>query len=349
MEYNFGPSHPLKPIRLHRTMELLRAIAPDTEFLDPGLGDRADIVRVHDHAFVEAVQNLSEGMCVEPELRRAYGFGPGDNPPFMGMYEAALGYCASGVQAAHDVNNGARLAFNMPGGLHHARRAEASGFCIFNDPAISCHVLRERFERVMYVDIDLHHGDGVQWIYYEDDTVLTYSIHESGRTLYPGTGFTRETGKNGTAVNVPLVAGTSGDVWLRAFQATVAPAFKAFRPEAIVLQMGCDAHRDDPLGHLQINVQHFLAAVSTVRDFGVPIVACGGGGYRMANVPRMWVGAILTLCELQVPDKVPDDIPAEWEMTTMLDPADRVLSGIGEDEAMQSVAEVLINLRQIPS
>ena len=329
MEYDFGPGHPLKPIRLQRTMELLQALVPNIEFKDPGFGDRQDVLRVHGPDYVEAVQNLSEGMCLEAEKKFEFGFGSGDNPPFLGMYEAALAYCASGVQAARDVNNGAQLAFNMAGGLHHARQSQASGFCIFNDAAISCHILRERFDRVMYIDIDLHHGDGVQWIFYEDPSVLTYSIHETGRTLYPGTGFTRERGVDSTSINVPLEAGTTGDVWLTAFRDTVIPAFEHFSPGAIVLQMGCDAHIDDPLGHLRVSVQKWLAAVAFVRDFNVPIVACGGGGYAMANVPRMWVGAILTLCGLTVPDEIPSSIPAEWGMTTFHDDESRVPSGIG--------------------
>lgn len=341
MEYDFGQGHPLKPIRLHRTMELLQALVPDIEFKDAGLGDRQDVLRVHSPEFVEGVQNLSEGMCLEGDKRYEFGFGSGDNPPFLGMYEAALAYCASGVRAAHDINEGARLAFNMAGGLHHARTSQASGFCIFNDPAISCHILRERFDRVMYIDIDLHHGDGVQWIFYEDPTVMTYSIHETGRTLYPGTGFTREHGAENSSINVPLEAGTTGDVWLKAFRQTVIPVFEQFAPGAIVLQMGCDAHRDDPLGHLQISVQEFYAAVATVRDLGVPIVACGGGGYHLANVPRMWAGAVMILAGLDVPEAIPSSIPAEWGMTLMRDEESRVLSGVGEQAAEESVRAVL--------
>ena len=345
MEYDFGPGHPLKPFRLERTMTLLKAVVPGVVFLDPGFGDRADVLRVHDHTLVDIVQNLSEGMCLPPGVAGNFGFGAGDNPPFLGMYEASLAYCAGSVRAAQDVTDGAKLAFNMAGGLHHARRSESSGFCVFNDPAIACHILREKFERVMYIDIDLHHGDGVQWLFYEDPTVLTYSIHESGRTLYPGTGFTRETGAEGTAVNVPLVAGTTGDVWLDAFTRTVVPTFERFRPEAIVLQLGCDAHRDDPLGHLNVSVQEWLQAVALVRDFGVPIVACGGGGYRMENVPRMWVGAVLTLTRLPIPERIPGEIPREWGMETFLD--ETVLRGQGVNEAEDTLKQVLENLNLI--
>ncbi|HRI45387.1 MAG TPA: hypothetical protein PLV39_14610, partial [Fimbriimonadaceae bacterium] len=204
-----------------------------------------------------------------------------------------------------------RLATTLAGGLHHARRALASGFCLANDCAIALSILRERFDRVAYIDIDLHHGDGVQWIFWDDPAVLTCSIHETGRTLYPGSGFVEEVGPAGTSVNVPLAPFTTGDVWLDAFRGGILPAIEAFRPQAIVLQMGADPHYDDPLGHLRVTVAEWLEAVRLVRDLGLPLVACGGGGYAMHAVVRSWAAAILTLYAEPVPEELTldDELP----------------------------------------
>ncbi len=317
--YEFGPKHPLRPERLRRTIALLERVAPKVEALDPGLADLADLLRVHDEGYVRVVESLSCGERVPHSLLQESGFLGGDNPPFPGMYEAALAYCGGAVRAARLVRDGAPLAFNIAGGLHHARRSQASGFCVFNDCAIALTVLRERYERVAYVDIDLHHGDGVQWLFYDDPTVLTCSVHETGRTLYPGTGFVEETGAEATSLNVPLEPHTTGDTWLWAFERTVLPALERYQPGAVVLQMGTDAHTLDPLGHLDLVAQEWLEAVRLVRDTGLPIVALGGGGYDMTTVPRMWVAAVLTLLRTPFDDDIPYDLPPEWGLTTFSD------------------------------
>lgn len=318
LDYCFGPHHPLKPERLRRTIALLER-ETGTVPLDPGLARREELLRVHDEGYVRVVEDLSSGVHLPDGLARAAGFAHSDNPPFSGMYEASLAYCGGTLAAARDVAAGARLAFSIAGGLHHAQRDRASGFCIFNDPALAISVLRERFARVAYVDIDLHHGDGVQALFYDDPTVLTASIHQDGRTLYPGTGFVEETGAHFTSINVPLMPYTTGDAWLWAFENGILPALSAFEPEAIVLQMGTDPHPFDPLGHLRVSVQHWLGAVERVRDLGVPIVALGGGGYNLSTVPRMWVAAILTLAGLPIPERLPEDLGAEWDAPTYLD------------------------------
>ncbi|MBS1721947.1 MAG: acetoin utilization protein AcuC [Armatimonadetes bacterium] len=320
LAYDFGPQHPLRPERLRRTVALLEIAAPQLPVVDPGMADPREVLRCHSEQYLETVRCLSEGGSVETGIMEESGFWSGDNPPFSGMYEASLAYCGGSARAADLVVKQAGVAFGMSGGLHHARRSQASGFCIFNDCAIAASILRERHDRVAYIDIDLHHGDGVQWIFYDDPTVLTYSIHESGRYLYPGTGFVEETGAELSAVNVPLEPMTTGDTWLMAFRETCLPALDRFQPQAIVLQLGCDAHFLDPLGHLQVSVQEYLEAVRIVRDLGLPIVALGGGGYEITNVPRMWVGAVLTLLDEPVPASIPDSIPAEWGMTTFTDP-----------------------------
>ncbi len=339
LNYDFGPQHPLRPERLRRTVELLGryGVTP----VDPGDGDVRDVLRVHDEEFVNSVQQTSGTLelghhHVARDGGFAFGFGSGDNPPFPGMYEASMAYVAATAQAAYAVANGAKLAFGIGGGLHHALKSRASGFCIFDDPAIACHILLEKFDRVAYVDIDVHHGDGVQWIHYNEPRVLTCSIHEEGKTLFPETGSVEEIGADYTSFNVPLKAKTTGDVWLQAFQATIIPAVEAFKPGAIVLQMGTDAHVMDPLGHIRCLQQDWLAAVQSVKDLGLPIVAVGGGGYNITTVPRMWVSACLTLGDVPFDDEVPDDLGSEWAMPTYADHGQREAS-FGMEHAQRIV------------
>ncbi len=306
LAYDFGPEHPLEPLRLERAVALIQAAAPGTDLIDPGLASLEDLERVHRHDYLLAVQALSSGELLPTGMKQSYGFWGLDNPPFPDMHPAALAYCGASVWAAQAVRDGAPLAFALAGGLHHAMPAKASGFCIYNDVALACAILRERFERVAYVDIDLHHGDGVQAIFEADPAVLTASIHQDGRTIYPGTGFVDEVGSAGTSVNVPIPPAATGDVWLEAFDRGIMAALARFRPEAIVLQMGTDAHFSDPLGHLEVAAQEWLLAVRGIRDMNLPTVACGGGGYSLSAVPRMWMAAVLELCHMPIPETLPE-------------------------------------------
>lgn len=313
LAYDFGPKHPLRPIRLSRAIEL--AARMGFEAADPGPGDVQDVLRVHDPDFVDYVRKRS----VQDEVEDRFRFGSLDNPAFEGMYEASLAYVAGTVAATRAVVAGAPLAISLSGGLHHARRSEASGFCVFNDPAIAVALLLESFGRVAYVDIDVHHGDGVQWLHYDNPRVMTCSIHQDGRTLYPGTGSVEETGAACTSINVPLPPGTTGDVWLEGFERVIMEALRRFQPDAVVLQMGTDAHSSDPLARLQITAQEWLSAVRRVKGLGLPTVAVGGGGYHVGTVPRLWVGACLTLEGRDVPETLPEDLGAAWGEPTFLD------------------------------
>lgn len=324
LDYTFGPRHPLKPERLRRALKLAEAVgievlrAPD---MNPAL-----LEKVHTHEYIEFVKNWS------PDCPRAHGFGTGDNPGFVGMYESAVGYCSASLAAADAVALGAPVAFNIGGGLHHAQASYASGFCIFNDLAVAINRLKETFDRVAYVDIDVHHGDGVQALFYNDPNILAFSIHEEGRTLYPGTGWREDSGgpdAPNTSVNVPLVAGTSGDIWLQEFRSALQPAMERFQPEAIVLQMGTDAHRLDPLAHLACSVQDWLGAVKEVKSLGLPTVAVGGGGYNLTTVPRMWIAAVLTLMDRAVPSEIPADLQEELQATTFFDDLTEFPRGTG--------------------
>jgi acetoin utilization protein AcuC len=342
LAYDFGPRHPLKPERLRRAIALLESYGVRPQ--DPGPGSQDDARRIHDRAYIEAVGRIGQGLgslaCVEERTEWArvgapFGFGSGDNPPFPGMLEASLAYLAGTVRAAEAVRDGAPLAISLSGGLHHALPAKASGFCIFNDPAVALDVLLEKFDRVAYVDIDLHHGDGVQWIWYEDPRVLTYSIHQDPRTLFPGTGFVEETGTACTSVNVPLEPYTTGETWLWAFEQTALPALKRFRPGAIVLQMGTDAHFSDPLGLLQAAAQDWLAAVRLAQELGVPLVAVGGGGYEITAVPRMWASACLQLMGIPFADEIPEPFASEWGMLAYAD--SEPPGGRGQEAAERAV------------
>ncbi len=310
--YDMGPQHPLRPIRLARTHELLglygalEAVAVE----DPRPCSMDDLLTTHSREFIETVMRLSEGDRDVPAEQ--FGFGYGDNPIFPGMWESSLVYTGASVDAAQAVNDGrCRTAMNLSGGLHHGHHSRAAGFCIFNDCAVAIHRLRRKFAKVAYIDIDVHHGDGVQEAFYDDPSVLTISIHESGRTLFPGTGSVREIGAGdgtGYSVNVPLWPGTTDDIWIGAFRDAALPILQRFDPDAVLLQMGTDAHYLDPLAHLYLTAQGWLEAVKDVNALSKPIVAVGGGGYNPTTVPRMWALAFGELFGLELPD----DVPAEF-------------------------------------
>ncbi len=309
------------------------------------LATREDLLRVHSVAYIEAVQTIDDAadqarLNEVEDLRTEHGFW-GDNPAFPGMFSAASAYTGATVAAAQAVRDGSPLAFGIGGGLHHALRNGAAGFCIFNDCAIACSILRDRFQRVAYVDIDVHHGDGVQWIFYDDPTVLTCSIHESGRTLWPGTGGTEETGADFSSFNVPLAAGTTRDVWLPILQRTIIPALKAWKPDAIVLQMGADTHYLDPLAHINSDQSAWLRAVLDVRALDVPLVALGGGGYNLTTVPRMWVSAILSLSGIEFADEIPTDLQSRLGAETFSDQTYPFDPGGGKAEAKVLLADLI--------
>jgi len=309
LKYDFGPQHPLRPERLARTLKLLEHYV-GAGFQDAEPCTEADLLRVHSKEYIDAVKRVEDADPDDDavlELRSRHGFW-GDNPPFPGMYYAARVYTGASATAARAVNDGANLAFAIGGGLHHALRDKASGFCIFNDCAVACSILRERFDRVAYVDIDVHQGDGVQWIFLDDPSVLTCSIHEDGRSLWPGTGSVSEVGAEDSNMNVPLEAGTTADVWIDAFRRTIIPKLQQWKPQVIVLQMGTDSHYLDPLAHINNNQQMWLDAVKAIRALDLPVVALGGGGYNLTTVPRMWTSAILTLSGVGYEDRIPDDL-----------------------------------------
>lgn len=296
VSYDFGPGHPMNPVRVELTMALARELGvPDR----PGVrvspfepaGDKL-LRLVHEEAYIAAVKHAGATGLPEPR----YGLGTDDNPVFLGMHDASALVTGASVAAAEAVWTGrAEHAANISGGLHHALSGAASGFCVYNDPAVAIAWLLENgAERVAYVDIDVHHGDGVQAAFYDDPRVLTISLHETPRTLFPGTGFPTETGADGTAVNVSLPPGTNDASWLRAFEAVVPQLLRRFRPQVLVTQQGADSHALDPLAHLILTVDGQRTAYAALHRLahetaGGRWILTGGGGYELVQVvPRAW-------------------------------------------------------------
>jgi acetoin utilization protein AcuC len=314
----YRDDHPLKPVRLasvHDTLERLGAFArPDARVLAPRAATRAEIQRIHDSDYVDAVMRASRDP--EGDYARWGLSASGDTPPFEGMHEVSLLTTGGTLTAMEEViSQRLRVAFNGSGGLHHAMRRRASGFCIYDDPAIVCGLLADRGLRVAYVDIDAHHGDGVQAAFYETDQVLTISLHETGRTLFPGTGFAEESGSGrgaGYSINVALPPYTDGAAYVRAFDAVVPPLLGRYRPDVLVTQQGIDSHFDDPLTHLMVSTQ---AREHIVRHFASttgPWVAMGGGGYSLDAVRRAWSMEFLIMLGAPIPGELHDTEPPEW-------------------------------------
>ena len=320
--YGFGGSHPMNPRRLALTVSLIRALGLVGGETRPVLAPRPattdELLLAHERDFVEAVGMLSlPGADAADGL--PWGLGTEDTPIVPGMDEKTRYVVGGTIVAAEAVMEGrVRHAFNPAGGLHHARRSEAAGFCIYNDLAVAMRWLQKRYgARVMYVDYDAHHGDGTQQIFYSDPDVLTLSLHESGTYLFPGTGFPDELGEGygyGYSANVPLDPHTEDDSFLAAIRDTVPRLAEAFGPDVIVLQNGCDAHVLDPLTHLRATTRLYEETVRIVSDVadahcGGRIVATGGGGYSAFNVvPRAWTLVWAALCGLEAPD----ELPADW-------------------------------------
>jgi acetoin utilization protein AcuC len=351
MQYDMGPQHPMQPLRLRMTYDLLDSYGVFEDALPvvpPSLAPYEDVAAVHSRDFLEALSRLDRGDTF-PGARR-YGFGTGDNPIFPNMYGAALRYTGASLDAAQAVLDGAPVAFNISGGLHHAHYARAAGFCILNDPAVAIHRLRQKYPRVAYVDIDVHHGDGVQELFYDDPTVLTISLHESGRTLFPGTGYTDEIGVGageGYSVNLPYAPYTADAIWLDAWRESALPILRAFDPGAILLQTGTDAHVADPLAHLCLTAQGWLEAVKDVQSLEKPIVCVGGGGYNMTTAPRMWTLAVGTLAGLDLPDAVPASYPYQPKIPTLTDHFTPEIEARDAQTARAFAAQSVADLRRL--
>ena len=296
--YDLGGDHPLHPLRWELTWALAAelGVLDHYQVLKPEPADDEALGAIHTPAYISAVRDASEDGALGA---LQHGLGTDDNPVFPGMHQNAALIAGGSIAAALAIANGAvQRAVNFCGGLHHAMPDYASGFCVYNDVALAIKALLDAgVRRVAYVDVDAHHGDGVQAAFYDDPRVLTVSIHETPLSLFPGTGFAGEVGRDaaqGTAVNIALPSGTSDAQWLRAFHAVVPAMVRAFAPEVLVSQHGTDTHREDPLANLNLTIDGQRTSYLALRDIAESVtggrwLALGGGGYSPVRVvPRAW-------------------------------------------------------------
>jgi acetoin utilization protein AcuC len=316
--YDMGGEHPFNPVRLALTIRLATelGVLDGVELLVPTAADETELRRVHVQEYLEAVK---QAPMVGWDV--GHGLGTADNPVFSGMHEASALVVGSTLLAAKKIADGeVTRAVNIAGGLHHAMADHASGFCVYNDCAVAISWLLDHgFDRIAYVDTDVHHGDGVQTAFYDDPRVLTVSLHQHPLTLWPGTGYSAEIGKGGaegTAVNIPLPPRTRDGGWLRAFTAVVPSLLAEFRPQLLLTQCGVDSHEEDPLADLSLSVDGHRTIYRTLRALADTYaegrwLAVGGGGYQLIRVvPRSWTHLIATVLDRDVAPETP--LPPGW-------------------------------------
>jgi acetoin utilization protein AcuC len=346
--FDYGPEHPLRMERLGLTWCLMEAYglttAPGIVVATPPAADAAALRAFHTEDYLDVLRAADRGTAGPMIVR--YGLGPGDNPVFPGLWDAACLAAGGSLLAARLVaRSEVKRAFHFAGGLHHAMADRASGFCYVNDAVLAILALRAEGLRVAYVDIDAHHGDGVQAAFYHDPAVLTISTHERGDRLFPGTGFVEEMGEGdgyGFAVNLPLDVLTDTSVYAPAFEAVVLPLLRAFKPDVVVAQLGIDSHRTDPLTHLALDVQGFAGAVRAIVAAAPRLVALGGGGYDLENVARAWTAAWAIMAGAELADEIPAAFfahtrGARFRARTLSDPPVQIDPG-HLDRARQYVA-----------
>ncbi|MFS0727731.1 acetoin utilization protein AcuC [Paenibacillus sp. 1P07SE] len=332
LRYRFNDQHPFNPMRLTLTIDLLRASSAleSRHIIVPPPADESLLALLHRSDYIEAVRQLSAESPVPRWYSQAqqYGLQTEDTPCFPGMHEAAATIAGGSVHAAGAIMSGStRHAFHMAGGLHHAFPDRSAGFCVYNDAAIAIAWLRRQYDaRVLYIDTDVHHGDGVQWAFYDDPAVCTYSIHETGKFLFPGTGYVHERGAEqgfGACFNVPVEPYTEDDSWLECFQESIERVAAAFRPDIIISQHGCDAHALDPLSHIHCSMRIYQEMPATIHRLahehaGGRWLAVGGGGYDIWRVvPRAWALVWLEMSDHPLKDKIAEQgsaalLPERW-------------------------------------
>jgi acetoin utilization protein AcuC len=330
VNYQYSDSHPLKPYRLRLTHALMQHYGllqlPHSGVRETIPATQEELELFHTPAYLGVLRAVDAGKRTIPYDR--YGLGPGDNPIFPGMYVWSQ-LCAGGaLQAARLVTSGeVDVAFHIAGGFTTACLI-MPGFCYVNDLAIAITALIQQGYRVAYIDIDVHHGDGVQAAFYDTDQVLTISLHESGRFLFPGTGFVEEIGVGkgqGYAVNLPFPPGTDDALFSEGFTAIVPPLVEAYKPDVVVTQLGVDTFHDDPLAHEDVTTAGFVAVLQQLKTLAPRWIATGGGGYNMPNVARAWTLAWVVMNDVEIPDALPEGAlsllqQAGYEGRTLRDP-----------------------------
>ena len=356
LDYNLGPNHPLRPVRVKLTYELLKSkgtLANESvRVIEPRHATRSEILLFHEESYVRLVEKYSEKGSGVLDM--------GDTPAFKGCYDATSLVVGASLKACEVVMEGqASHAFNPSGGLHHAHPERASGFCIFNDPAVSIRYLKSKFnvKRLVYLDIDAHHGDGVMYGFYEDPSVLDIDFHESGKFLFPGTGFPDETGSGeakGLKVNIPLLPETGDEAYLKAFRALVPSLVRKFRPEIILVQCGADGHIDDRLANLRLTTQTYQEVIGEMHNLAHELcrgrlLLFGGGGYTLANVPRVWAAAFSTLAGLKPDNSIPPEWAEEFTKLTHEEPPSAFYDTTTKDspETVKEVDRVLTELQPL--
>ena len=323
--HTLSETHPMRPVRLRYTYELADAFGLfDSEHSMLTLPRPATVDEVatfHTPEYMSAVKRVGQGdFSINPI---PFNIGPGDNPGFEGMYDAALLSTGGSMRCVELLlDEGYDAAFNTSGGLHHAMPGYAYGFCVFNDPVVAINEMLRRGLRVAYVDIDCHHGDGVQYAFYDTDRVLTISLHETGQFLFPGTGYAQETGTGrgrGYSVNVPLYPYTGDETYHWVFKQVVLPLLDAFRPDVLVSQLGIDSHYLDPITHLALTTQGFGKVVAEFSGKATKWLALGGGGYDLQAVARSWTLAYGVMSEHDLDDHIPESYRTKYGVETLPD------------------------------
>lgn len=311
-QFSYGENHPFKLQRFRLAYELITAYGldrlPGAEIREAAPVAEEMLLSFHDSRYLQRMREFSASP--EPRADFLYGLGDVENPVFPGFYDWALLGTGGTVEAARLVaDEGYTAAFNLAGGYHHAHRAKASGFSYLNDAVIAINLLLERGKRVVYLDLDAHHGDGVQEAYYNDDRVLVISIHESGIYFFPGTGFDQEAGEGrgyGYTVNIPLLAHCDDPLYMKAFDEIIYPLIAAFNADILVTQLGADTFRTDPLTRLEITTHSYSYILRKLAALKMPWVAMGGGGYDLMNTARAWTIAWAVMNDIKISPMLPE-------------------------------------------
>lgn len=319
LRFDYGPAHPLRISRLNLAYQLIKAYGllsmPYTRTVEVIRASEQDLRTFHSWEYIEILKAANAG--IQLPYGPFFGVGSDDNPVFRGLLDWSELVAGASLKAASLVESGeVDIAFNIAGGLHHALSSRASGFCYVNDIVIAILSLVKKGKRVAYVDIDAHHGDGVQDAFYGTDKVLTISIHETGDVLFPGTGFEYETGSGqgeGYTVNIPMPPYADDELFLYAFDGTVPPLIEKFRPDIVFTQLGVDSFHSDPLAHLNYSIRGFCEVVKKIKEIAPKWVALGGGGYDVMNVAKAWTLAWAIMNDVEIPDPIPEDFIRKYE------------------------------------
>ena len=351
-QHILSASHPMQPKRLAMTYDLLKQYDAfnqnNAEVISPRNATRNELIKFHTEDYINAIKSVSNN---SNSLSSAlYNIGTADNPCYPQMFEAAL-LSTGGSALAADLLISSKYdsVFNISGGLHHAMRSNASGFCIFNDPVIAIEKFTENKMKVVYIDIDCHHGDGVQEAFYDRDDVLTISIHESGAFLFPGTGNTNEigTGKGaGYSINVPLYPYTDDEIYTDTFKKIVPPLIEYFQPDVLVTQMGIDSHFEDPITHLSLTVQGFTEILKIFKSFNLKWLSLGGGGYNLQAVARAWASGWGVISNQTLPNAIPKNYDQAHNISSLFDPSPPIIKNEVKNVCKKFVDENISTLEK---